>query len=138
MVRDVPVDFRAHGRFAKAFPLRFPMGIADLFDSRPYEVQPQEWLQHLLRFFWDGVWYEFLVLPFGLGTAPFVFTKLTYPVVAFLRALGIRLIIYLDDMLVAPIPLRTSRFGAPVCVSFTLPACIAFEVRLHKIVHAAL
>ena len=37
-------------------------------------------LEHckLLRFFWDGVLYEFLVLPFGLATAPFVFTKLTY------------------------------------------------------------
>ena len=54
----------------------------------------------LLRFFWDGVLYEFLVLPFGLATAPFVFTKLTKPVAAFLRALGIRLIIYLDDILV--------------------------------------
>ena len=46
------------------------------------------------------MWYEFLVLPFGLATAPFVFTKLTYPVVAFLRAFGIRLIIFLDVMLV--------------------------------------
>ena len=54
----------------------------------------------MLRFFWDGVWYEFLVLPFGLATAPFVFTKLTYPVVAFLRAFGIRLIIFLGVMLV--------------------------------------
>ena len=54
----------------------------------------------LLRFFWDGVLYEFLVLPFGLVTATFVFTKLTKPVAAFLRAMGIRIIFYLDDILV--------------------------------------
>ena len=53
LVRDVPVDFRAQGRFAKAFPLRFPMGTADLFDARPVEVPPQEWLQHMLRY-WTG------------------------------------------------------------------------------------
>ena len=54
----------------------------------------------MLRFFWDGILYEFLVLPFGLATAPYVFTKLSKPVVAFLRRMGIRLIIYLDDLLV--------------------------------------
>ena len=44
--------------------------------------------------------YEFACLPFGLASAPRVFTKLMKPVVALLRQLGIRLIVYLDDMLI--------------------------------------
>lgn len=57
-------------------------------------------LRKYLRFIWRGKLYEFLVLPFGLSTAPFIFTKVTRPVAAFLRAQGIRLIFYLDDILI--------------------------------------
>ncbi len=39
-------------------------------------------------------------MPFGLSSAPRVFTKLMKPVVAFLRGFGIRLIIYFDDLLI--------------------------------------
>ncbi|MCP4741220.1 MAG: hypothetical protein GY871_03180, partial [Actinomycetales bacterium] len=52
-VHDVPVGLRSRGRFPKAFPLRFPMGVADLFDERFWDVQPPEWLQHMLRY-WTG------------------------------------------------------------------------------------
>ena len=37
--------------------------------------------------------------PFGLSAVPRVFTKLLKPVVVFLRQIGLRIIIYLDDML---------------------------------------
>ena len=53
-----------------------------------------------LRFVWRRILYQFLVLAFGLSTAPFVFTKVTKPIAAYLRAKGIRLIFYLDDILV--------------------------------------
>ena len=39
-------------------------------------------------------------MPFGLNVAPRVFTKLLKPFVAWLRGQGIRLIIYLDDILI--------------------------------------
>ena len=39
-------------------------------------------------------------LPFGLASAPFTFTKILHPVMVVLRQLGIRLIVYLDDILV--------------------------------------
>jgi hypothetical protein len=55
--------------------------------------------QKYLRFEWKGVTYQFQSLPFGLASAPFWFTKLLKPVVGFLRRIGIRMIIYLDDML---------------------------------------
>ena len=53
-----------------------------------------------LRFGWKGKIYEFLVLPFGICIAPFIFTKLTKPIAAYLRSRGIRCIFYLDDILV--------------------------------------
>ena len=49
----------------------------------------------------EGVLFQFKVLPFGLCTAPFTFTKLTKPLVQFLRRVGIHILIYLDDMLLS-------------------------------------
>ena len=56
--------------------------------------------QTFVRFNWEGTLYEFACLPFGLSIAPRVFTKIMKPVVALLRQLGIRLIIYLNDLLI--------------------------------------
>ncbi len=56
--------------------------------------------QKFLRFFWKGILYQYVCLPFGLSSAPRVFTKILKPLIARLRALGIRLIIYLDDILI--------------------------------------
>ena len=81
-------------------------------------VRPQDWVMKVdlkdayflvpihpdhhkyLQFQWEAQIYQFCCLPFGLSCAPRVFTKLMKPVVAFLRERGMRLIIYLDDMLV--------------------------------------
>ena len=52
-----------------------------------------------IRFQWTGNIYEFLCLCFGLGPAPRVFTKILKIPIAILRRLKIRIIIYLDDML---------------------------------------
>ena len=53
-----------------------------------------------LRFVWAGQMYEFQCLPFGLSSAPRIFTTLLKPVVSLLRCQGIHLVIFLDDMLV--------------------------------------
>lgn len=55
--------------------------------------------QRFLRFIWGTKHYTFLGLPFGLSSAPRIFTKLLKPVAAFLRKQGYRIIIYLDDVL---------------------------------------
>ena len=52
-----------------------------------------------LRFTWGCQLFQFQCLPFGLSTAPRVFTKIMKPVIALLRQQGIRVIIFLDDML---------------------------------------
>ena len=46
-----------------------------------------------LRFVWEGTTYEFTCLPFGLCSAPRIFTKLLHPVMAHLRFLGLRTVI---------------------------------------------
>ena len=53
-----------------------------------------------LRFQWQAILYEFQCLCFGLGPAPLIFTKLMKVPIALLRRLSIRIIIYLDDMLI--------------------------------------
>lgn len=53
--------------------------------------------QNYLGFEWRDRHYVFTVLPFGLATACYVFTKLLRPVVRYLRAKGIRIVVYIDD-----------------------------------------
>jgi len=52
-----------------------------------------------LKFHWKGKNYRFQSLPFGLAAAPRVFTKILCPLAAKMR-LGIRVIFYLDNILV--------------------------------------
>ncbi|CAB4033369.1 Hypothetical predicted protein [Paramuricea clavata] len=52
-----------------------------------------------LRFSYHGNLYEFRCLPFGLSSAPRAFTKILKPVVVLICSLGIRIVIYLDDIL---------------------------------------
>lgn len=54
-----------------------------------------------LRFAFQGIAYEFVVLPFGLSLSPRVFVKCTEAAVAPLRKKGIRVATYIDDWLVA-------------------------------------
>lgn len=53
-----------------------------------------------LRFRWKDRVFEFNCMAFGLAPAPRIFTKILKTVMAFLRRQGIRLVIYLDDILI--------------------------------------
>ena len=44
--------------------------------------------------------YQYTCLPFGLSCAPWVFTKTLKPVLTLLRELGVRLVAYIDDVLI--------------------------------------
>ena len=63
------------------------------------DVYKQHW--DYLGFAWaDGTtqrYYVFCVLPFGLSTACFVFTKLLRPLVKHWRSQGFKIVVYLDD-----------------------------------------
>lgn len=50
-----------------------------------------------LRFVFNNILYEFIVLPFGLCVSPYVYTKVVKPVVKYLRVRGFIIIVYLDD-----------------------------------------
>jgi hypothetical protein len=64
----------------------------DLKDAY-FTVQVWQGHQKFLRFYWKESLFEFACLPFGLASAPRVFTKLMKPVVALLRQMGIRLVV---------------------------------------------
>ena len=55
--------------------------------------------RRFMRLKWKGTLYQFTCLPFGLASAPRQFTRLMKPIVTELRKLGVRLLIYLDDIL---------------------------------------
>jgi hypothetical protein len=45
-----PTGPSSYGRFVKAHPLDFPMGIGDLHEQRHHKVSVDEWVQHMLRY----------------------------------------------------------------------------------------
>lgn len=53
-----------------------------------------------LGFCWNNQFYVWNVLPFGLQSSPYFFCKVLRPVIEHLRTLNIRLIAYVDDILI--------------------------------------
>ncbi|XP_064467818.1 uncharacterized protein LOC135378673 [Ornithodoros turicata] len=81
--------------------------LKDAYLSVPIAKRDRPWL----CFLHQGRCYQWNVLPFGLCSAPRVFTKIMKPIVAHLRSQGIRLVIFLDDILLmdqSPGRLRSS------------------------------
>ena len=75
------------------------MGKLDLSDAYlTVPIHPSD--RKYLKFCWNGKCYQFKSLPFGLATAPRTFTKIMKPVVTQMRNRGVRLIVYLDDILI--------------------------------------
>ena len=71
----------------------------DLKDAY-FMIPIQEVDREMLRFSTQGHLFQFTCLPLGLSCAPWVFTKTLKPVMSLLRELGIRLVVYIDDILV--------------------------------------
>lgn len=74
------------------------MATIDLEDSY-FLVPVHKDYRKYLRFSFRAKIFEFCALPFGLATAPYIFTKILRPVAAHLRERGFRSVIYLDDFL---------------------------------------
>ena len=63
------------------------------------DINEEHW--RYLGFYWKEQHYVFKVLPFGLSTACYAFTKLLRPLVRYWRSKGIRAVLYIDDSIVA-------------------------------------
>ena len=72
---------------------------------------------HFLQFVWHNVPYQWKALPFGLATAPQVFTALTKPNLFLCHSKGFCIIIYLDDILVL---IHSKQAGKRACL-FCVP-----------------
>lgn len=71
----------------------------DLTDAY-YMMSVKKSHRKYLRIYFLGKFYEFVCLPFGLCSAPYVFTKIMKPVILYLRfKLGLLSVVYLDDFL---------------------------------------
>lgn len=97
--------------------IRFEHFKMEGMDSVRHLIRPGDWMvkfdlkdaylsvpvclehQPFLCFRWRDICYQFTCLAFGLSPAPRLFTKLLKPVIGALRRKGIRLVIYLDDII---------------------------------------
>jgi len=72
-------------------------GTIDL-TSAYYHIEMHPSAHEYLGFEWQGRYYHYTVLPFGISTAPYIFTLVMKTPVAYMRSLGLRFIQYLDDL----------------------------------------
>ena len=85
----------------------FKLDLKDAYFSVPLDRNSRKFL----RFQRNGTLYEFICLCFGLGPAPRVFTKLLKIPISLLRKINIRVIIYLDDMLILSHTIREAHMS---------------------------
>ncbi|MES9880717.1 MAG: reverse transcriptase domain-containing protein [Sedimenticola sp.] len=52
-----------------------------------------------LGIYWRGDYYQWRVLPFGWSCSPYFFCKILRPLTEYLRVLGLKIVIYVDDIL---------------------------------------
>lgn len=87
-VRDVASVLKPNDKFIS-------LDIKDGFYHIPVYPVDREYL----GFFWSGVYYRWKVLPFGLNSSPYFFAKTVRPVLEYLREIGLRVTVYVDDFL---------------------------------------
>ncbi|MEL7079379.1 MAG: reverse transcriptase domain-containing protein, partial [Cyanobacteria bacterium J06582_2] len=80
--------------------------------------------RRFLRFMYAGNCYEFKVLPFGLSSAPQVFTRVMAQAGRWLHLQSVRILLYLDDWLV----LSYSEAHARQCSAKTLRICLDLDI----------
>lgn len=71
----------------------------DLKDAY-FSLAVKDKYQRYLRFCHEGQTYQFTCLPFGLNIAPYIFTKITRPILKYFRERNILCSAYLDDFII--------------------------------------
>ncbi|CAH0549561.1 unnamed protein product [Brassicogethes aeneus] len=105
------------------------MASIDLQDAY-FAVRINENDTKYLRFHFDNILYQYNFLPFGLSTAPYVFTKMMKPVVSNLRNQGLISSVYLDDFLLLGDSYQTCINN--VKVTSNLLCSLGFKINLKK------
>ena len=106
------------------------LDLKDAFLSVPIHSTQRRYL----RFQWEEQAWEFQTLPFGLSSAPYVFTKLLKPAVATMHRLGMRLVLYLDDMLILAQTIQMTR----ECLATALELLLSFGFIINLTVQPAI
>ena len=57
--------------------------------------------QNYITFCWNGVYYKWKVIPFGLCLSPYYFCKIVRSVIQYFRSQGLSVMAYVDDFLLA-------------------------------------
>lgn len=86
-------DIREVANFVRNDDLLISVDIKNGFYHVPVHVEDRQFL----CFEWKRTYYRFTVTPFGLSVSPYYFNKVLRPVIAYLRDLGVRLCVYVDD-----------------------------------------
>jgi hypothetical protein len=86
--------------------------------------------QRFLGFQWRRKFYQWKVLPFGLATSPFIFTKVVRQVMKILRAQSMTIFSYVDDfLLIAP---SQQQCAEQTAQAMALLDCLGWSVNLAK------
>ena len=90
----------------RSFRLESSLRAQRLYDHnrsvrRLYDLSIEEESINYLCFQFQDQMFQFCVLPFGLKDAPRAFTKTLKPPVGTLRSVGIKIVVYLDDIILA-------------------------------------
>ncbi|XP_046557096.1 protein arginine N-methyltransferase 5-like [Haliotis rubra] len=102
----------AISQFARGYEdyLQSPLQpLMDNLESQTYEIfekDPIKYSQYqkkFLRFVFQGIHYHWTVLPFGISTALWLFTRITKPITKFLHLHGVVFESYIDDCIQAQI-----------------------------------
>ncbi|KAG1531065.1 hypothetical protein G6F51_013639 [Rhizopus arrhizus] len=83
-------------RMLKANDWLTSIDLSDAFLHIPVDPTSRRYL----RFHWKGQSYQFCTTPFGLSLVPWLFTKITRPILEWARSLNIRISAYLDDWII--------------------------------------
>ena len=100
--------------------------LKDAYFSIPISRQHRRFL----CFQFNNKLYQFNCLPFGLASAPWVFTKTLKPIAALGRELGMRLIVYIDDILLLAETKEKARDQASGLIY--LMQCLGFTINSEK------
>ena len=111
--------------FVFSFDLKSGYHQVDIFpDHRKYLAFSWEFVPGHTRFF------QFTVLPFGLSSAPYIFTKLLKPLQTHWRAQGIPIAIFFDDGVGAGPSIQVAKLNSSL-VRSDLASC-GFEINHEK------